>query len=57
MATITVEVTQKQLNRWRTIAGGKPDLGTFLARSADFYVARLQARQDLARRLERQGKL
>lgn len=33
------------------------DLGAFLARAGDFYVARLQARLEMARRMKEQGKL
>jgi hypothetical protein len=57
MATITVEVTPEQWSRWRAVAGTKPDLSTFLARAADFYVTRLQARLEMARRMEKEGRL
>lgn len=55
--TITVEPTAEQWNRWRTAAGMRPDLATFLIHSADFYTVRLQARLELAQRLQRDGKL
>ena len=57
MATITLEVTPEQWNRWRTAAGAKPDLRAYLARAGDFYAARLQARLELARRTRTEGRL
>lgn len=58
--TITVKATGDQYIRWQDAAGlnsMKPHMGAFLARAADFYAARLQARRELALRLEEQGKL
>jgi hypothetical protein len=57
MATVTFEVTQKELNRWRMAAGGTADLGTYLAKAGNFYAERLAARLELARRMEREGRL
>ena len=57
-STIMVKATDRQWASWRAVAGlGEPDLGAFLARAADFYVARLQVRLEMARRLEKDGKL
>jgi hypothetical protein len=56
MATVTIEVSSEQWNRWRAMAGGKP-VADFLTRAGDFYTERLQARMELARRLEREGRL
>jgi hypothetical protein len=58
--TITVKATGEQWVRWHDAAGihsMKPHLGTFLAKAADFYTARLQARRELAKRLDEQGKM
>ena len=56
--TIMVKATDQQRASWRAVAGlGEPDLGAFLARAADFYAARLQARRELALRMKEQGKL
>jgi len=57
MATITLEVTQREWNRWRAVAGAKSDVAAFLIRSANFYTTRLEARVELARRMEREGRL
>lgn len=57
---ITTRATGEQLVRWYTAASihsMKPHLGVFLAKAADFYAARLEARRKLARRLDEQGKL
>ena len=57
---LTTRATGEQLIRWHRAAGinsMKPHLGLFLARAADFYAARLEARRELALRLEREGKL
>jgi len=56
MATVTIEVSSEQWNRWRAVAGGKP-VADFLTRAADFYTERLQARVRLARRMEEEGRL
>jgi hypothetical protein len=56
VADITITVTDEQWNRWLAMAGGKP-VADFLARAGDFYTARLQARLELARRMEREGRL
>jgi len=56
MATITVEVTPEQLNRWRA-AAGNTDLGAYLVKAGTFYAERLAARLELARRMERAGRL
>ena len=58
--TITIKATDEQYARWLTAAGMftmKPHLGVFLARAADFYCSRLEARREMARRLEKDGKL
>ena len=58
--TITVRATDEQFVRWISAAGidtSKPHLGAFIARAADFYAARLDARLQLALRMEREGKL
>lgn len=57
MATVTIEVSSEQWNRWRAVAGAKSDVAAFLIRSADFYTERLQARVKLARRMEKEGRL
>jgi hypothetical protein len=57
MATITIEVSPEQWNRWRAVAGAKSDVAAFLIRSADFYAERLQARVKLAQRMQREGRL
>ena len=57
---VTTKATGQQLIRWHRAAGVnsmKPHLGLFLARAADFYAARLEARLELAKRLEKDGKL
>jgi hypothetical protein len=57
---LTTRATTEQLIRWRDAAGihtSKPHLGQFLAKAADFYASRLEARRELARRLDEQGKL
>jgi len=57
---LTTRATSAQLVRWHQAArinSMKPHLGVFLARAADFYAARLQARLELAQRLEKGGKL
>ena len=54
---ITVTATDQQRASWRAAAGIESDLAAFLARAADFYVARLQARLELARRMEREERL
>lgn len=58
--SVTTRATDEQYARWLTAAGMfsmKPHLGTFLARAADFYCARLEARRELALRMEEDGKL
>jgi hypothetical protein len=55
-SSITVLATDEQWRRWNA-AAQSGDLGTFLARAADFYVARLQARLEMAQRMEREGRL
>ncbi|HWM93651.1 MAG TPA: hypothetical protein VN493_23035 [Thermoanaerobaculia bacterium] len=58
--TVTVRVTHEQWVRWYEAASNgsmKPHLGTYLARAADFYAARLKARGEMARRLEKDGRL
>ena len=58
--TITIRCTTEQLARWHEAAqvGSMwPHLGKYLVRAGDFYAARLKARRDMARRLERDGKL
>jgi hypothetical protein len=58
--TVTVKATGEQLIRWHDAARNHsmtPHLGAFLARAADFYVARLEARLEMARRLDKDGKL
>lgn len=58
--TVMVKATGEQWVRWHQAArinSMKPHLGVFLARAADFYAARLQARLELALRLEKDGKL
>jgi hypothetical protein len=58
--TVTVKATSDQWIRWHQAArinSMKPHLGVFLARAADFYAARLEARLKLAQRLEKDGKL
>ena len=57
---VSVRATGEQWIRWHDAArinSMKPHLGVFLARAADFYAARLQARRELALRMEEQGKL
>ena len=57
---LTTRATGEQLIRWNRAAGMhsmKPHLGLFLARAADFYCARLEARREMAQRLEKDGKL
>ena len=57
---LTTRATSPQLVRWHAAArmfSMKPHLGTFLAKAADFYCARLEARRKLAERLEKDGKL
>jgi hypothetical protein len=57
---LTTRDTGEQYVRWLTAAGMfsmKPHLGVFLARAADFYCARLEARRRMAQRLEKDGKL
>ena len=57
---LTTRATDEQYARWLTAAGMftmKPHLGTFLARAADFYCARLEARLEMAQRLHKDGKL
>lgn len=58
--TITVKATGEQWVRWHQAARAfsmKPHLGSFLARAADFYCTRLEARREMAQRLEKDGKL
>ena len=58
--TITIKATDEQWVRWHEANAGlsmKPHLGVFLARAADFYCARLEARREMAQRLEKDGKL
>lgn len=58
--TVMVKATSDQLIRWQNAAGlnsMNPHMGAFLARAADFYAARLQARREMALRLHEQGKL
>jgi hypothetical protein len=57
---ITIRATPAQLAAWHAatrILSSKPHLGAFIARAADFYAERLQARLELALRMEREGKL
>jgi len=58
--TITIRATSAQLAAWHAatrIHSSKPHLGAWIAMAADFYAARLQARLELALRMEREGKL
>ena len=58
--TTTVKATGDQWFRWHKAASTfsmKPHMGQFLARAADFYCARLEARLEMAQRLEKDGKL
>jgi len=58
--SITIRATPAQLVAWHAATRmhtSKPRLGAFIARAADFYAARLQARLELALRMEREGKL
>lgn len=58
--TVTVKATSEQWVRWHQAARTntmKPHMGVFLARAADFYCARLEARLEMAHRLEKDGKL
>lgn len=58
--TVTVKATTEQLIRWSDAArtfNSTPHMGQFLARAADFYCARLEARLEMARRLDKDGKL
>ena len=57
---LTTRATGEQWVRWHRAASQssmKPHMGLFLARAADFYAARLEARLELAKRLEERGKL
>ena len=56
MATITVEVTQEQWRQW-CAAAGNSDLHAYLVKAGTFYAERLAARLELARRLEKDGRL
>ena len=58
--SVTVKATPEQFVRWSDAAGigtSKPHLASWLARAADFYAERLQARRELALRLHKEGKL
>ena len=58
--SITIRATPAQLVAWHAAArmhSSKPHLGAWVAMAADFYAARLQARMELALRMEREGKL
>ena len=58
--SVTVKATPEQIVRWSSAAGigtSKPHLASWPARAADFYAERLQARRELALRLDREGKL
>jgi hypothetical protein len=58
---ITIHATPAQVVAWdaaaRIHSSKPPHLGAWVAMAADFYAQRLQARLELALRMEREGKL